>query len=174
MGFAAFAYLRLCGAFLQVVVILRLLYFSFILEGGLVGTKSYYFCWVDCLLEDLLRISLSTRRVSFVDCLGGALGVYFDNADVFSWSRSFYKVAGQVVDIARWIHLSVAGFVYLTQGWYLFFVFIGLGNTSHPNWFGIYTPSSLTFFVSLFWAGGILPFFVRTTLGGPASSRSRT
>ena len=174
MTFAGFACLRLCGAFLEVVVVLRLLNLGLIVKRRLVGTKSCYFCWVDYLLAGLLRISLSERRISFVECLGGALGVYFDDADVFSWSRSFYKVVGEVVDLARWIHLSVAGFVYLTQGWYLFFVFIGLGNTSHPNWFGIYTPSSLTFFVSLFWAGGILPFFVRTTLGEPASSRSRT
>ena len=127
--FAGFACLRLCGAFLEVVVVLRLLNLGLIVKRRLVGTKSCYFCWVDYLLAGLLRISLSERRISFVECLGGALGVYFDDADVFSWSRSFYKVVGEVVDLARWIHLPTPGFVYLTQGWYLFFVFIGLGHT---------------------------------------------
>ena len=177
MDFAACAFLRFRGAFLEVVIILRRPYLRLILERGLVGTKSCSFCWEDCLLEDLLRISLSTRGVSFVDRLGGALGVYFDNEDVFSWDRSIYKVAREVVDSARWIHLPHPSpcFVSLTQGTlFLFVCFLGLGNTPHPNRFGIYAPSSLAFFVVFFWARWISKPFVRTILDGPASSRSRT
>ena len=88
----------------------------------------------------------------------------------------FYKVTGEVVELARWIHLSTPShcFVSLTQGTlFSFLCFIGLGNTPHPDWSGIYAPSSHTFFISLFWARWISPFFVRTTLGGPASNQCR-
>ena len=64
-----------------------------------------------------------------------------------------YKVTGEVVEVARWIHRSSPSycFVSLTQGTlFLFLCFLSLGNTPHPTRFGIYTPSSLAFFVSLF------------------------
>ena len=125
---------QLCGA-----ALLREVFIVVILSFNLL-----WFKWSgsDFVQEVLFVVTLLLTLISLFYAVRQLVGDFL-----------IYKVAGEVVEVARWSPRSYPSpcFVSLTQGTlFLFLCFLGLGNTPHPNRFGIYTPSSLAFFVSLF------------------------
>ena len=82
---------------------------------------------------DLLELQIDRRSV--VRLLAPLVFVFAPsyNRNQLAGDFLYYKVAREVVELARWIHLPTPCFVSLTQDWYLFFVFIFV--FSPPHWF---------------------------------------
>ena len=132
------------------------------------------FIWLFNLSWSKCSSSAFVREVLFVVNLFLVLVSLFYAGSQSVGGFLIYKVAGEVVEVARWNLRSYPSpcFVSLTRGTlFLFLCFLGLGNTPRPNRFGKYPPS---FFVSLFCVQWISRHFVLTIRVGPANSRRGT
>ena len=134
-----------------------IIYVFFVLRGVVSSFGEVWFGFlvsVRFLVWEITRRSLWTE-IDFVYWEDSCLTRLPEELLFTAAIGSSYGVAGRIVVLDRGIRFPTPNpspcFVSLNQGNLLLFLcFLGLGNTPHPNRFGIDTPSSFAFFVSLF------------------------